>query len=60
MFCWHKWSKWQEYTVKQDVIINPRLPLEYRQNVQDIIKTYDVKYQKRRCIKCGKTQRQEV
>ncbi len=47
MFCWHKWSKWEQYAeagVKT-----------YRKFPKERI-PYSETRQKRRCMKCGKVQ----
>ena len=61
MFCWHRWDRWEEYDLHQEVLLNPIAPGEWRVGEHgDLIKTITTKFQKRQCSKCGKTQRERV
>lgn len=58
MFCWHKWSKWTEIKVE----VTPRIDMEiyYLSMLDKSIKQPEPRvedWQKRYCVKCGKTQR---
>lgn len=61
MFCWHKWTKWEEY----DQIFKPRVNMELvylallDKNVKQESEYVEI-WQHRRCEKCGKHQREKV
>ena len=61
MFCWHKWSKWEEYEAK---FVEPvKMELVYLAILDKEIKyveEYTKIRQQRECQKCGKHQRQRV
>lgn len=48
MWCWHEWSKWEQYVASFKVAIGDK--------THDCIQNW----QKRHCEKCGYEQRQEV
>ena len=59
MWCWHKWSKWEEYsvTIKMDnlekfylSLLDPKIKEDYDTRMAQV----------RRCEKCGLTQRKWV
>ena len=56
MFCWHRWARWEDFNIKRARLLNPKHPLEYRVNVEDIVVTETIPCQKRQCEKCGKRQ----
>jgi hypothetical protein len=62
MFCWHKWTKWQEYTRTIHVKVVQEFPGHYyvgRDPKDNFVATKQY-WQSRTCEKCGKTEREEV
>lgn len=61
MFCFHKWSKWEEY----NRTIHVQLQYDYmtyrvgHDPKNDFVATKQI-WQKRTCEKCGKSQRERV
>jgi len=61
MFCWHKWSKWQEYQRTINVQVERQYAFYRVGNGanDDFVKTVQY-WESRTCAKCGQTQRQRV
>jgi hypothetical protein len=54
MFCWHNWTKWEQYT-EEGVITGGLLVKK-----EDKGMSYRELRQRRRCTKCGKVQDEKV
>lgn len=61
MFCWHRWSKWEEYTttilpeINMELVYLALLDKDVKQESEHI----EI-WQHRQCEKCGKHQRKKV
>ena len=55
MHLFHRWSKWEEYTIDVALYLNAKWSIGNHEPVKSM-----ERWQKRTCIICGYTQRKEV
>lgn len=57
MFCWHKWTEWEEYVETGYKVL---VGFMYPESVRGKRFPYEENRQKRHCVKCGKVQDEKI